>query len=75
MKGYLYGAVILAVVGALAWSNSAAYNAGKHSITSKLADSRITVLKDGKSIDEDVLNSDDDGLLCKLLDNCGNTGL
>ncbi len=75
MKAYLYGAAVLAVIGGLAWSHTAAYNAGKNSILTKLSDQRVTVLKDGKAIDEDVLNSNDDGLLCKLLDNCGNPAL
>lgn len=70
MKGYLYGAVALAVVLGLGISHSVAFKAGKNSIEQKLKDDRITILKDGKKIDENVLSADDNGLTCILLDNC-----
>ncbi|WP_287384967.1 hypothetical protein [Mesorhizobium sp.] len=42
---------------------------GRASVLSKLADDRITILKDGKKIDEQVLAADDDAL-CALLGGC-----
>lgn len=62
------GAVV-AVVGALAWSHTQAYQAGKSSVLDRLKDDRITILKDGKQIDEKALNADDDGL-CAFLGGC-----
>jgi hypothetical protein len=43
---------------------------GRASVLSGLADDRITILKDGKEIDDEVLAADDD-LLCALLGGCG----
>ncbi|RWG39431.1 MAG: hypothetical protein E5X40_14400 [Mesorhizobium sp.] len=42
---------------------------GRASVLSKLADDRVTILKDGKKIDEQVLAADDDAL-CALLGGC-----
>lgn len=42
---------------------------GRAGVLSKLADDRITILKDGKKIDEQVLAADDDAL-CALLGGC-----
>lgn len=44
-------------------------SAGKQSVRDELKDSRITILKDGKQIDEKVLGADDTGL-CNLLGGC-----
>lgn len=59
----------LAVAGALAWTHTQAYLAGKSSVLDRLKDDRITILKDGRKIDEEALNADDDGL-CALLGGC-----
>jgi|UniRef100_Q11IY8 hypothetical protein len=59
----------LAVLAALAISHGAAFRAGKSAVLSKLASDRITVLQDGRKIDEDVLGADD-GALCALLGGC-----
>lgn len=72
MKGYLYGGLAFLVVIGLGISHSMAFKAGKNSIEQKLKDDRITILKDGKKIDENVLSADDNGLLCLMLDNCPN---
>ena len=49
------------------------YQLGRHSekvaLAAKLADGRITILKDGKEIDEKVLSGDDD-YLCSILGGC-----
>ncbi|MCF6120548.1 hypothetical protein L2449_27365 [Mesorhizobium muleiense] len=42
---------------------------GRARVLSQLADDRITILKDGKKIDEQVLAADDDAL-CALLGGC-----
>ncbi|TIL36233.1 hypothetical protein [Mesorhizobium sp.] len=42
---------------------------GRAGVLSHLADDRITILKDGKKIDEQVLAADDDAL-CALLGGC-----
>ncbi|WFR98728.1 hypothetical protein [Rhizobium tumorigenes] len=44
-------------------------SAGKQSVLSSLQSDRITILKDGKEIDEKVLGADDTGL-CDLLGGC-----
>lgn len=72
MRVYAYLALVLGLVGLLAWTHYIAYSSGQTSITQRLKDDRITILRDGKSIDEDVRNSSDDELVCRLLDNCPN---
>ncbi|RWE90213.1 hypothetical protein [Mesorhizobium sp.] len=42
---------------------------GRARVLSQIADDRITILKDGKKIDEQVLAADDDAL-CALLGGC-----
>lgn len=69
MKSYLYGAIALAVIMGLTTSHYKAYSAGKQSVLAQLQNDRITVLKDGKEIDDSVLAADDDALFC-LLVNC-----
>lgn len=59
----------LTALGLLAWSHSAAYRAGKSSVLSHLQSDRITILKDGKRIDEKVLGANDSAL-CLLLGGC-----
>lgn len=61
---------VLAVIGLLAWSHTAVYRAGKSAVLTKLQNDRITVLQDGRKIDEKVLSADDAGL-CELLGGCG----
>lgn len=68
MRLYIYAAIALAIVAALSTSHYWAYDAGKQTVLNKLQNDRITVLKDGKHIDETVLAADDDGLYCLLID-------
>lgn len=42
---------------------------GRAAVTAKLAEDRITLLKDGKEIDHEVLAADDAGL-CAILGGC-----
>lgn len=42
---------------------------GRANVVSEMKDDRITILKDGKKIDEDVLASDD-AALCGFLGGC-----
>lgn len=70
MRIYAYVAILVAVLGALAWGYSSAYRSGKQSVVTKLQEDKIQVLKDGKKVDENVLSADDDSLVCLLLDNC-----
>lgn len=72
MRVYAYLAILLALVGALTWTHYIAYSSGQTSITQRLKDDRITILKDGKAIDDSVRSSSDDELTCLLLDNCHN---
>ena len=66
--GKALGALLLAgaVIGG-------AYELGRHNekvaLNARLADGRITILKDGKAIDEKVLSGDDD-YLCSVLGGC-----
>lgn len=64
-------ALALAAFATLSTSHYFAYSAGKQSILTRLADDRVTVLQDGKRIDENVLAADDATLYC-LLVNCDN---
>ena len=52
--------------GLLGGSYVTGYMAGKRSILTKLADQRVEIILEGKSIRDEVLNSDDDQL-CAVL--------
>lgn len=70
MRLYIYiGLAVAVLLGGAYWSVTL-YNAGKNAVVDKLKDDRITILKEGRKIDESVLSTDDDGLTCILLDNC-----
>mgnify|MGYP001413875123 CR=1 FL=1 len=65
------------VAGALAVSGVALGGAyfkgradGRAAVIERLQSDRITILKDGKEIDDEVLGADDDAL-CALLGGCG----
>lgn len=68
IKGYIYLGMAAAIAAGLVWSHVGAFNAGKRSLLAQLADDRITILKDGKEIDDAVLSSDDNGLFGYLVD-------
>lgn len=59
------GVLVTALVASHWW----AYAEGRASILARLADDRITILRDGKEIDNAVLQADDDEL-CRLLGGC-----
>lgn len=69
MKLYIYAAVALAAIAGLSTLSYMSYSAGKQSVLDRLKDDRITVLQDGKKIDDSVLAADDDALYCMLV-NC-----
>lgn len=68
MRLYIYIGLAVAVLTALAFGYASAYKSGKESIVTKLQEDKIQVLKDGKNVDENVLASDDDSLVCLLID-------
>lgn len=68
MKIYAYVALALILIGALGWGYASAYKSGKDSVTAKLQEDKITVLKDGKAVDEKVIAADDPSLVCMLID-------
>lgn len=68
MKIYAYIALAVIVIGALGWGYASAYKSGKDSVTAKLQEDKITVLKDGKAVDEKVIAADDQSLVCMLID-------
>lgn len=70
MRLYIYIGLAITVLLGAAWWSVTLYNAGKNSVVEKLKDDKITILKEGRKIDEKVLSTDDDGLTCILLDNC-----
>jgi len=70
MRLYIYIGLAVAVLLGAGWWSVKLYNAGKDSVVEKLKDDKITILKEGRKIDENVLSTDDDGLTCILLDNC-----
>jgi hypothetical protein len=69
MKLYLYIGAIVAVLLVVGYVGRTIYVAGQASITNKIKDDRITLLKDGKIIDEKVLSYNDD-TLCSVLGGC-----
>lgn len=68
MKIYAYVALALIVIGALGWGYASAYKSGKDSVTAKLQEDKVIVLRDGKAIDEKVIAADDPSLVCMLID-------
>lgn len=58
-------AVALVCGGLYLWG----HHDGRQAVLDRLAADRITILKDGKAIDHEVLDADDDGL-CALLGGC-----
>ena len=68
MKTYIYGAIALALIAGLSTSHYMVYSAGRQSVTDRLKDDRITILQDGKRIDEKVFSADDDSLVCMLVE-------
>jgi hypothetical protein len=68
MRIYAYIALAVIVIGALGWGYASAYKSGKDSITSKLQEDKVIVLKDGKAIDQKVIAADDPALVCMLID-------
>lgn len=63
LKIGVFAVAILAFVGYSYWL----VNVGEDRILSKLKDDRITILQDGKAIDDAVLKADDDDLRCLLI--------
>jgi hypothetical protein len=68
MRIYAYIALAVIVLGALSWGYASAYKSGKDSITAKIQEDKVIVLKDGKAIDEKVIAADDPSLVCLLID-------
>lgn len=68
MRLYIYIGLAVALLAALALGYGNAYTSGKQSVVTKLQEDKIQILKDGKDVDENVLASDDDSLICLLVD-------
>lgn len=68
MRLYIYIGLAVAVLAALAFGYAAAYKSGKQSVVTKLQEDKIVVLQEGKRIDERVLSSDDESLICFLVE-------
>ena len=68
-KGWLIVVAFMAASIALGVSHSIAYRAGKTAVLDRLKDDRITILKDGRRIDDEVLRADDSAL-CGMLGGC-----
>lgn len=62
-------AIAAAIVGALTFSHIYVYYAGRSSLRNDLLKDRVTILKDGKEVDDEVLQADDNAL-CELLGGC-----
>lgn len=62
-------AIIAGVVVGLTFTHIYVYNAGKATVRAELLQARVTILKDGKEIDAEVLAADDSAL-CDLLGGC-----
>lgn len=61
--------VALVVIAALAVSHITVYRMGKSNVMERLRADNITVLRDGREIDEEIESLDDDGL-CAILGGC-----
>lgn len=68
MRLYIYIGIVIAAAAALTYGYARAYKSGKDSVISKLQEDKITVLENGKKIDEKVLAADDSSLVCLLID-------
>ncbi|MCO5072136.1 MAG: hypothetical protein M9944_13100 [Rhizobiaceae bacterium] len=66
LNPYLIGGALAALILTNAATGLYGYSKGKEAVLNRLKDDRITVLKDGVKIDNDVLASDDFGLCDKL---------
>lgn len=66
---YIYAALVTGAVATLSTLYYIGYSNGQQRVLTRLQDDRITVLQDGRKIDERVLAADDDALYC-LLVNC-----
>lgn len=60
--------LLVVAITAIGYSYVRVWNAGQEAVYAKLKDDRITLLKDGKAIDDKVLQADDDDLKCLLVD-------
>lgn len=69
LNPYALLAALLALLAIVATSYQTGRLHERAAIAAKLQDGRITVLKDGKAIDDEVLRADDAGL-CALLGGC-----
>lgn len=69
LNPYVLIAALLALLAVAGTSYQAGRVHERADIATRLQDSRITVLKDGKAIDDEVLRADDSGL-CALLGGC-----
>lgn len=68
-KGWLIVIAFAVASITLGISHSMAYRAGKTAVLERLKDDRITILKDGRRIDDEVLKADDSEL-CSYLGGC-----
>lgn len=66
LNPYVIGGALAALILTNAATGLYGYSKGKETILNRLKDDRITVLKDGVRIDNDVLAADDSGLCDKL---------
>ncbi|KFB10321.1 hypothetical protein [Nitratireductor basaltis] len=66
---WLRAGAVLAVVGLLTFTHWNAYQRGRTAVLQRLQSDRITILKDGKEIDHEVLEADDLDL-CRMLGGC-----
>ncbi len=69
LKLAVYAAVIFAVLGSYGYVYKVGRNSMEAEIVSAIKDGRIKLLKEGKEIDAEVENLDDDGL-CAILGGC-----
>lgn len=69
LNPYVIGGALAALVLTNAATGLYGYSKGKETVLNRLKDDRITILKDGQAVDNEVLNADDQEL-CRLLGNC-----
>lgn len=69
LNPYVMGGAILAAVAIGGGSYLWGYSSGKETILNRLKDDRITILKDGQAVDNEVLAADTDQL-CAMLGGC-----
>lgn len=67
-RAYIILGLVVGFVACVGFAYAKGYQNGKDALLARLAADRVEILKDGVKIDEKVLSSSDDDLVCMLVD-------